>query len=944
MRSLWAAALLLRRVRGELGIVLLIFLLVAGTSFVFAAAPRLFNQVSVDGLRYAGRSATVEQRNLSLTTAAPFTPGPKGGVSGVRARGDALAAQFPASVDALITARTLRVTTVRFNVPDPPRYDTRLSLRYQDGLRDATRLVAGRWPVDRGIPLRQPGEPIEPGKQPPGSGGADPGSEPKPVIVEAALSTAEATEIGVGVGDRLPVVLDNSDPLVRGTGVEITATEVEVVGLYDALDPADEYWSRLDDLLYVSQRGNEDHQIGYATAYVPADAVPNLSLEGLVFHIEWRYLVDPERLDASHVDQLQADLRRLGRIGDSTDESAGSRISLVTGLPRIVDRFVADRTRSESLLSIAAIGPFALACGAMAMVAILLVGRRRAGLALTRGRGASGALVLGTQLWEAILVAGAASAAGFFLAETFIEAPPGRLSAVLAIAVAVTAVLLLVGASWRTARQTLGQLERDDPPVFRVAPRRLVIELTVVVIALGATLLLRQRGLTIEGGDSAVEADPLLASVPVLSGLAAGIVALRLYPLPIRALGWLAARRRDIVPVLGLRTIGRNPAAANLPLLVLLLTAAFGAFSSVIVTSLDRGQVAASYVNVGADYRVEEIGIGVLSPYLEPGSVAGVDAEAPGIVDTSAAFAYSAYQRSTIHLESVDPLAYEDVVAGTPVDPRWPADFLAPPGESGVGTDADPIPAILSTKLPLGSGIVRTGDTFHMTVSGQSMVFRVVEQRADFAGIDKRVPFAVAPFNWVRAAFTNGPLPPSVVWLRAPGEVGDRLIARVAEVRDFARVVSRYDAYAVLHDAPLVAAIASGYRLALVVAATFMAFTIIGALVLAGARRTRDLAFLRTLGISGGQSVALTVMEHGPPVLLALAPGVALGIGMAVLAEPGLGLAAFVGTGGVPLFVDWPGLAVMVLALVAVVAAAVTAGTWLSRRGRMVDALRIGDD
>jgi putative ABC transport system permease protein len=170
------------------------------------------------------------------------------------------------------------------------------------------------------------------------------------------------------------------------------------------------------------------------------------------------------------------------------------------------------------------------------------------------------------------------------------------------------------------------------------------------------------------------------------------------------------------------------------------------------------------------------------------------------------------------------------------------------------------------------------------------------------------------------------------------------MVARIAEERDFARVVSRYDAYAVLHDAPLVAAIPAGYRLALLVAAGYMAMTIIGALVLAGARRTRDLAFLRTLGITGRQSLALTVMEHAPPVLLAVVPGVALGIVIAALCEPGLGLTAFVGSSGVPLYVDWPELVVIVVALTAVVVGAVGAGTWLSRRGRMVDALRIGDD
>ena len=74
-----------------------------------------------------------------------------------------------------------------------------------------------------------------------------------------------------------------------------------------------------------------------------------------------------------------------------------------------------------------------------------------------------------------------------------------------------------------------------------------------------------------------------------------------------------------------------------------------------------------------------------------------------------------------------------------------------------------------------------------------------------------------------------------------------------------------------------------------------MALTIIGAVILSAARRTRDLAFLRTLGVTDVQALALIVMEHGPPVVLAIIPGVALGIGIAILCEPGLGLATFVG-------------------------------------------------
>ena len=54
-----------------------------------------------------------------------------------------------------------------------------------------------------------------------------------------------------------------------------------------------------------------------------------------------------------------------------------------------------------------------------------------------------------------------------------------------------------------------------------------------------------------------------------------------------------------------------------------MLTAAFAAFASVVESSIDRGQVAASYLEVGADYRLEEIGIGGLPPSLDPTTIPG---------------------------------------------------------------------------------------------------------------------------------------------------------------------------------------------------------------------------------------------------------------------------------------------------------------------------------
>ena len=50
------------------------------------------------------------------------------------------------------------------------------------------------------------------------------------------------------------------------------------------------------------------------------------------------------------------------------------------------------------------------------MIGILLVSRRRPSLELTRGRGATGWLLLGTQLWEGLLLAAPPALIGWGLA------------------------------------------------------------------------------------------------------------------------------------------------------------------------------------------------------------------------------------------------------------------------------------------------------------------------------------------------------------------------------------------------------------------------------------------------------------------------------------------------------------------------------------------------
>ena len=98
-------------------------------------------------------------------------------------------------------------------------------------------------------------------------------------------------------------------------------------------------------------------------------------------------------------------------------------------------------------------------------------------------------------------------------------------------------------------------------------------------------------------------------------------------------------------------------------------------------------------------------------------------------------------------------------------------------------------------------------------------------------------------------------------------------------------------------DAPLVAGVGRSYRLSMLAAAIIAALASIAALSLTARERWRDLSYLRTLGLSARQSLAVTLIEQLPTVLIAGVVGALLGEGMAWAIRPGIDLATFTGPG-----------------------------------------------
>jgi putative ABC transport system permease protein len=263
--------------------------------------------------------------------------------------------------------------------------------------------------------------------------------------------------------------------------------------------------------------------------------------------------------------------------------------------------------------------------------------------------------------------------------------------------------------------------------------------------------------------------------------------------------------------------------------------------------------------------------------------------------------------------------------------------------QAATGGPDDPIPAVMSQTVP-GGAAIQNGSRQRVQIGSQWLNIEVVDVRASFPGLVQGDAFLVVPL----APFTSLDalrIQPNAAFVRGPASVAESLPTAITTnaISELA-VDSRHAWYGALQASPLIAVVAAGFRLGMVVALVYAALSIVTALTLTAARRARDLAFLRPLGLSLRQSAGLTIVEHGLPVLLAIVPGIATGVAVAVLLEGSLGLEAFIGTGApYRVELDWAAIATIAGLLVAVVGASIAASTWLAGRVKVVDAMRAGD-
>jgi putative ABC transport system permease protein len=379
----------------------------------------------------------------------------------------------------------------------------------------------------------------------------------------------------------------------------------------------------------------------------------------------------------------------------------------------------------------------------------------------------------------------------------------------------------------------------------------------------------------------------------------------------------------------------------SLPLLVLFATAAFASFALVVSSGIERGQLAASWLEVGADYRVEGPSVDA-SGALDPGRIEGVEAVASAYLDPGAVLETGRFSLVRIRLEAIEPAAYERVARGA-LAPDFPTELHAPPG-ADPGSGDEPIPAIVSRVMPSAAESVAPGDTLIVRFGAERLAFRVVAVRDSVPGLVADGPFLVAPLAHLAAALGQD-ASANVLFIRAPAEAATGIAAAVAgQGSSDTTVASRHAWLTELRSSPMLGVVADGFIAALVLAVAYATIAIVTSVVLVAARRNQDLAFLRSIGLSQRQAGGIMVVEHGLPILLAVVPGLITGIAIAALLERDLGLDAFLGD-VVPYRtqVDWQGTVGVAGLLVLIVAVSISIGTAIARRARTVDALRVGE-
>ncbi|MCC2335420.1 FtsX-like permease family protein [Cellulomonas wangsupingiae] len=902
------------RARVDRGPLALTGLVVAVAAFLAVVAPRLVAATGDDALRWAVRAAGP---GADLTFARTIDENPyearalqvdlaqttRTGTTTVR---DSLAPALGTVLDVPVT--TVATLPLQVVAPDADAAGPVLRTAFvdRDGPPAVTWLAGG---PARATLTAQDARGWEPGAA---------------VPVEVGLSEDVAAALGVRVGDVLTTRNES----------RTVALDATVSGVFRAQDPADAAWSAVPGLL-------EPRVVGtFLTRQTQlAGLLSDASLPAAVLamppDVARREVTFPPRtaaLGQSDVAAVAAEIAGLRAGADSP--AAGTRTYVGTTLDGVLldarDRYRAALAQTSVLLA----GVLSVTLLTLLVAATLLVRRRATTLATLRARGAT-LPGIATELGvESVALTAVGTAAGVLAAGVVTSGPvPWAWLLPVVVVQAFGAPALGVRLAARSAggrRVAADRTERASAAKDRHAAR-LATEVAVVLLAAGALAALQARGVVGVGGTGADRAavggtsgsDPLLALAPTLGVVAGGVLLLRVLPALLRRGVAAAARTPRAVPVLAAAR-AHDASRDGLTFLTLTVAAGLVALGTTFVTTVERGEVDASWLAVGADLTLTSApdpALEDLAAYLR--SREGVDHALPGRVEEHVDL-FGPWGNEPARVVVLPAADYADLLATTPLPDA--------PGLAALGADARGRPTAL-----LSAGLRTDGDAdLVLGWDGDRVDLTTVGTAPDSLtrGEDAVVVDAAA-----LGAAHGEPVAPDRLWVVGPGA---RTAVATTPGLDGASVTTR-SAWLTSHRAePLTVGVQRLAAAATVTLLALAALVVVLAASTTAPQRGVTLATLRTLGLDGSDARLVTAGELLPGSLLASVGGAALGTALTAVVVGPLALRLVTGqpTDPTPALSLWAAAPPLVVGLT--VAVLVVAESSLRRRERLGEVLRVG--
>jgi len=450
-----------------------------------------------------------------------------------------------------------------------------------------------------------------------------------------------------------------------------------------------------------------------------------------------------------------------------------------------------------------------------------------------------------------------------------------------------------------------------------------VAEVAVVALAGVAVYLLARRGLV--AASTVVGIDPLLAAAPVLLAAASCVVALRIYPIPLRAAQRTQRRRPGPTGLVGAARAVRDPALGFVASLAMVIGIFVVVFSAVASTTVDRGLIQGARDDVGADVQVQAHDL--------PASLISELSELDGVRAAVTLTAVSGVEFSDEVSPTEVSVVFADTRALHEVRPDIPVLTPRADGTLTLLVSSDWAHRVSGTELMIGSSAAASAGVIPAdALPGVSRHWVLVDS-SEQIGVEGQVP--------TRLLIALDPGSPTGV-----DEIRDAVVAAQPEpYRGSVRVLDTASRLAEVQASPTV----SGLRLALVitgVAALLLTLTtVVLASVAAAAARNRMVGVLRVLGISARQIRTLVAWELAPVATMAVLVGTALGVALPYLVTSVLDLRVFVGGHAQPQPVIEPLWVVAAVGIfIAVVVLAGLIASALGRRFAPAGALKMGEE